>query len=128
MPLFKSAVSLPGKDTEFGRASEAFSRDLAKLGLRIMDQTTSVIAGTRRNNIDAEWKVLVGFETGVTIAAGVGIVVFPTAFPRALVTVQAWSTTIINLNFANTDLTQFEFARIGGGPPTLDVTYLAVGY
>lgn len=128
MALFKSPVSLPGKDTEFGRASEAFNRDLAKLGLRIMDQTTGVSAGTRRKNIEAEWKFIPGLETGVTITAGFGIVVFPTAFPRALVSVVAWSTVQITMSRTNTDLTQFEFRRVGGGAGSLDVCYLAVGY
>ncbi len=128
MPLFKTAVALPGKDTEFGRDSEVFSRDLVKLGLRIMSQTTGVLVGTRRKNIEAEWKLAVGFEAGVTITAGLGIIVYPTAFPRAVVVVIAWSTVQIVCSQANTDLTQFEFRRVGGGPGTLDVNYIAVGY
>jgi hypothetical protein len=126
--LFKSAVALPGKDTEFGRASEAFNRDLAKLALRIMDQTTTVLAGTRRTNIDAEWKFVPGFEPAVPVTAGFGIITFPTAFPRALVTVVALANIQVTLSLTNTNLTQFEFRRVGGGGGTVAVAYLAVGY
>ncbi len=129
MALRKNIIALPGKDRERGVGSETFNRDLALLGVRMMDHTGNVLAGAARKLTETEWKVQVGPESVTTSPGGSATITFPSAFPRAVVFVGAQeidnnnNSTSIN----NVTLTGFDFLTSKVNT-TFTVTWIALGY